>query len=254
MIDMDSYEKMFQNITLAVLGKKLTGIYEYENWRTEYVEGMAKVKSTISNEEVIYPAFDFYKAMRTKMLTMDEAYNSIGKKQLTEKQVVELGISNAKDALKEICTTTPDTSMGVSSDLKDCSLYYSSHNCLKSSLMNESKCCAYCFWPRHSEYSLGCYYLFSSKFCIKCYNCENLNRCFELSDCNNCSDSLFCHNCENLNNCMFCFNTKAKKYAIFNVEIGKERYLEIKQKILLEITNRMETNKRLDFSIFSLSS
>jgi hypothetical protein len=53
---------------------------------------------------------------------------------------------------------------------------------------------------------------------------------------------------------MFCFNVKAKKYAIANVEVGKEKYMAIRKKVLDELTNRLEKEKRLDLNIFNLNA
>jgi hypothetical protein len=51
---------------------------------------------------------------------------------------------------------------------------------------------------------------------------------------------------------MFCFNTKSKRYAIANVEIGREKYLKIKQTVLGELVSKLEKNKSLGISIFNL--
>jgi hypothetical protein len=51
---------------------------------------------------------------------------------------------------------------------------------------------------------------------------------------------------------MFCFNVKSKRYAIGNVELGRDKYLEVKQKVLEEIVKKLEKNKSLEISIFNL--
>ncbi len=251
---MDDFEKSFQTITSVILGKKLAGYRDYENWLSRYVSNQEKTKSRISNEEIYLPPFSFYTALKSNLVTINEAYDVVGKKQLNKKELELLSFSNAPDKLRDISVTTMDSQYGTNSNIEESCLYYSSHTCLRSIGLNRSKCALYCFWPRCSEYVLGSHYLFSSQFCIKCYNSENLTRCFEMSDCNNCSDSMFCHNSENLKNCMFCFNTKSKQYAICNVEIGRERYMKIKQTILDEIISKLEKDKKLDLSIFNLSS
>ena len=52
---------------------------------------------------------------------------------------------------------------------------------------------------------------------------------------------------------MFCFNAKSLSYAIGNVELGKEKYLEIKKKILEEIHSKLKKDKRLDLNIYNIS-
>ncbi len=51
---------------------------------------------------------------------------------------------------------------------------------------------------------------------------------------------------------MLCFNVKSKRYAIANVEIGREEYLRIKKLLLYDITKRLEKEKRLETSIYNL--
>lgn len=245
-------ERAFQTITSVVLGNKLCNYRDYGVWLTENVTTNEYGESLVSSEKIYLPPFDFYRDIKHNILTIKEAYEVQGEKQLSSAELDSLSFSNAKSVLQKLATTTPNTQYGESSNLIDCDFYYSSHFSYKSVALVRSKYCFYCFWPRQSSYSIGCYYTFSSEFCIKCYNSENLSRCFEMSDCTNCTDSLFCHNCENLNNCMFCFNVKSKKYAIGNVELPKEQYLAIKKLILDEIVKKLEKEKRLGWSIYSL--
>ncbi|MDO8553822.1 MAG: hypothetical protein Q7S22_03375 [Candidatus Micrarchaeota archaeon] len=249
---MDEFEKTFQTITGIVLGKKLTGYRDYENWLSKNVSTQEEVKSQISGDLIFLPTFSFYHDLRSKLVTMTEAYDELGKKKLSENELASLSLSNAGSVLQNISTTTLDTQYGKNTNVVESSLYYDSHTCFRGSALNKSKCCLYSFWPRYSEYTLGCYYLFSSQFCIKCYNSENLIRCFEMSDCNNCSDSMFCHNSENLKDCMFCFNTKSKKYAIANIELPPEKYKAIKAMVLAHIHKELEEKKYLGLSIFNL--
>lgn len=247
------FEKAFQTITGVVLGKKLEGYKDYQNWLSRGILGQEEAKSSISGKPIYLPPFSFYSKLKSKLVTINEAYDIVGNKQLSEKELDLLLLSNASDILKNISTTTMDTEYGINTNVAESSLYYASHTCFRGIGLNRSKCSLYSFWPRFSEYTLGCYYLFSSQFCIKCYNSENLTRCFEMSDCNNCTDSMFCHNSENLSNCMFCFNVKSKKYAICNVELPHEKYKEIKSMVLAYIYGELEKKKHLDLSIFNLS-
>lgn len=61
-----------------------------------------------------------------------------------------------------------------------------------------------------------------------------------------------CHNIEDCQECMFCFNVKSLRYAIGNVEVGKERYLKIKRMVLDEISKKLEKDKNLGISIYNI--
>ena len=89
-------------------------------------------------------------------------------------------------------------------------------------------------------------------YSINCYHSVKLTRCFEMDNCRDCADSMFCHNCEALSNCMFCFNIKSKRYAIGNVEVGREPFMRIKKMVLDELVSKLERDKKFDVSIYNL--
>ncbi|MBM3229312.1 hypothetical protein FJZ26_02675 [Candidatus Parvarchaeota archaeon] len=109
-----------------------------------------------------------------------------------------------------------------------------------------------CAMALDSDYVFGGFRTVHCKFCVKCNNSVNLSNCFEMDSCTSCRDSMFCHNCENLDNCMFCFNTKSKRYAICNVEVGREKYMQIKAIVTKEMTRRIRENGTAGFDIYSL--
>jgi hypothetical protein len=96
--------------------------------------------------------------------------------------------------------------------------------------------------------------VYGCKFCIKVHSSTSLTRCFEVSDSHSCSDTYFSHNCENLQECMFCFNTKGKRYAIANREIGREKYMEIKKRILSQVHEELSSKKSLKYDIYTLGA
>ena len=81
-----------------------------------------------------------------------------------------------------------------------------------------------------------------------------LARCVEVDSSRSSSDCYFCHNVENCAECMFCFNVKAKRYAIGNVEVGKEKYMQIKKLVLAELAARLEKDKTLAISIYNIGA
>ncbi|MFH1285817.1 MAG: hypothetical protein ABIH99_04505, partial [Candidatus Micrarchaeota archaeon] len=115
-----------------------------------------------------------------------------------------------------------------------------------------TKNAAFCDAALNSESVFGCNWILHSKFCMKCRNSLNLTACFEMESCTNCSSSYFCHNCEGLTDCLFCFNVKSKRYAVGNMEVGKEEYLRIKKLVLEEITDKLQKQGKLNLDIYSI--
>ncbi|MFH1261477.1 MAG: hypothetical protein ABII39_06040 [Candidatus Micrarchaeota archaeon] len=244
-------ETAFQQVTKILFGTSFSDVESYEEWLINNVDTTLESISPISKKPIYSPPVTYYKALLGRLLLMDEALEQ-GNAHISETEVEQLNLSNASKTLKNIKFGTSDVMFGKNSNMEKSAAYINSHYSFKSSFVCDTKYSAYCFWPRQSEYVFGSVLAFSCSFCINCYHSSNLKRCFELDNCDNCSDSYFCHNCENLSNCMFCFNTKAKQYAIGNVEVGKERYLEIKKILLNDICKQLQEKKMLDVDIYQL--
>jgi len=53
---------------------------------------------------------------------------------------------------------------------------------------------------------------------------------------------------------MFCFNAKNLRYAVGNVEVGRERFMEMKKKLLGEIARELEGKKGLRWGIYNIGA
>jgi hypothetical protein len=51
---------------------------------------------------------------------------------------------------------------------------------------------------------------------------------------------------------MFCFNTKSKRYAIANIEVGKETFVTIKKLLVGLMAKELKETKRLGHGILDL--
>ena len=246
---MEEVEKAFSGTALLLFGSRLGPIDDYGSWLNEYVRQARKEKSAVSDKLVSVPLFPFYNSIKAGLVKHDEALE-LGKKSISAADAERLSLKNAKQLLAGISYFTPEAIVGENTCVEDAGAYGLSHYCARGEFFNTAKYAAYCFWPRESEHVFGCDEVFSCSFCINCYNSSELTRCFEISDSSHLSDCYFCHNCENLGSCMFCFNLKAKRYAIANVEVGREKYLSAKKLLAAEIAQRLEKDKRLGISIF----
>ncbi|MFH1285312.1 MAG: hypothetical protein ABIH99_01895 [Candidatus Micrarchaeota archaeon] len=249
--ELEKIEKSFEETTRVILGAPLKGMRNYESWLSKHVKGIDSVQSAVSKETVYIPPIPLYSRIKGKFVKLAESFG-LDKLKLEEKEVEELTLLNAVEKLKKISYTTPELVEGTNAAMNESTVYADASYAFRTSEAVGSKYTAYCFWPRNSEYVYGSSTLFSSKFCIKCYDSTNLARCFEVGNSANCRDSYFCHNCEGLTECMFCFNVKSKRYAIGNVEIGKESYEKIKKLVLEEIAGKLEKDKTLDVDIFNV--
>ncbi len=248
-------EEAFEETTKVVLGRKLAGLQGYESWLLSNTRVPISCKSAISSKPLhtLPTLFDRQLMEAGKFVSREEAL-TLGENHIDKSQAEALSLQNADGLLNGILYSTPEVMLGQSEDVQESVVWNTARHCYGGSVYYFSKCCAYCFWPRNSEYAFGSTLLFSSKFCLDCHHSSDLTRCFECSDCNSGSDLYFCHNVENCTECMFCFNVKAKRYAIGNVEYPKEEYMKAKKLLLSEIASKLEKNKKLEYSIYTLGS
>lgn len=244
-------ETAFQETSAILFGRRLSDIETYRAWLLEHVGEALHVKSHVSDNIVYVPNILFFSSIKKNMVTLEESLE-LGKRQISEQDANLLSVSNVSEKLNEIKYVTSDVMLGQNQDLRKTSTCMHAQHCFDGYWYIYSKCDGYCAWPRESEYCFGSHYLFASNFSMKCHNSVKLARCFELSDCTNCTDCYFCHNCEGLSNCMFCFNAKSLRYAIGNIEIGREEYMKIKNMIISEIAEKIEKEKRLDVNIYNV--
>lgn len=246
-------EQAFETTTRIILGKGLVGLENYEGWLQTHLRPAKRHKSAVSEQMVYDPPLVFYAPVSRRAVKQAEALE-LGKRQLSKSDALGLTLDNAAQKLEPLRYHTSDAITGQNVEVEECSLYISSSYCFRVCSFANCKYCAYSFWPRDSEYLFGVDTVFHSKFCLKCYNSVNLTRCFEVSHSSNSSDCYFCHNIDACAECLFCTNAKALRYAIFNHEVGKEKYMKIKKLVLFEIANKLEKNKTLDYSIFTIGA
>jgi hypothetical protein len=249
--EISDIELAFSQTTDVIFGKKLKNVREYENWLMENIGKVKKVKSALSKEPVYISPLECLDLIKNNTANMDEALK-FGENKLTREELEGLNIENAKEIVSKINTVSTEIAVGENINVKECSAYAFAVDIYRSAFAYWLKHSAYSFYPKESEYCFGVSSCFFSKFSIRCNDSDNVTRCFELDGCSNCSDSYFCHNCEGLSNCMFCFNVKSLRYAIGNVEVGREEFMRIKKLVLDEVVKKLEKNKKLDLNIYNL--
>ncbi len=247
-------EAGFQKTSQLLFGAKLAGIDDYSQWLVRNGEAMAEAKSAASGRPILFfksalsPA---HLPILERALTESEAIE-FGKTACMSRKAAEgLGLANAHNSVGDLAFFNLEFTEGTNVQLSECSTTIECSLSYRSGAMVYSKYCGYIFYPRSCEHVFGGNQLFDCSFCIKCYHSVKLTRCFECDSCRSCSDSYYCHNCEGLQECMFCFNAKNLKYAIGNAEVGREKYMKVKEMLLKQLSGRLEKEHDLGLSIYN---
>lgn len=249
---MKEIEEVFQTLTEVLFSRKLSGLSAYGDWLLRDTRRPSESKSPLSGKVVFSPPLLFYAPASRGAIKAGEV-EGVSALELGRSAAMGFTLEDAPATLRSIAFHTPEKILGRNEQVVECyPPYIDSSYCYRCTSFANCKYCAYSFWPRDSEAVFGSDTLFSSKYCLKCYNSLNLSRCFEVSQSSHCSDCYFCHNCDACSDCMFCFNAKALRYAIFNREIGREKYMEVKKRVIQDIAVRLEKNKRFGIGIFDI--
>lgn len=251
-MDYGKIEDAFKATCRIIFGTELPGkMTDYEEYWHEFVEKVEKQRTPYGNEITHADVYDFGRTPHDRRVLIEEA-EQLAKipAEITDGMRLEEVIK----ALKTITFFRTEFHEGNNGNNIDTFMAYYAVNTYQAVDATHAKNCAYDTLALNSEYIFGSYRALHSKFCIRCQDVANLSACFEMSDCSNCSNSMFCHNCEGLSDCLFCFNAKSLKYAVGNVEVGRDEYSRVRKLVCREIVAKLGKNKRLDANIFNIGA
>ena len=117
----------------------------------------------------------------------------------------------------------------------------------KSHDIYQSKYVAYCSVGRYSESIYGVNNFQTTRNSMRCHICfvKGAQRCFETYLTGGISDSYYTLNCTGCSDLMFSFNLRNKSHCIGNLQLTRERYTALKQKLASEMAEKLKADKRL---------
>jgi hypothetical protein len=252
--DLQRMEDAFSSATGLVLGTRLSGMGNYRSWLTLHTARFREEKSALSGKKVLRVDYGGQFLIPKERLATHAECKAIGENAaISEAEAESLALGNAHKALSKIAYFTTEHYVGTNVNIIDCPTMGYCANCYHCAPAVGAKECGYCFWPRHSDHCFGCDVVFHSSFCLKCYHSVKLSRCFEVDSSRDCADCYFCHNCENVQSGIFCFNAKNLRYAVGNLEVGREEFLRVKAMLLRRILPELEEGKQPGLDIFNIA-
>ncbi|MFA6327857.1 MAG: hypothetical protein WCY41_00230 [Candidatus Micrarchaeia archaeon] len=109
--------------------------------------------------------------------------------------------------------------------------------------VSDSKHVAHCAMLRRSSHVFGSDCTGEIEFVIKNFQGWKSRRMFETANTQDVSDAYYCANVRQSQELMFSFNQDAKRFMIGNLELPKERYMALKEKLVAEIADELERRK-----------
>lgn len=102
-------------------------------------------------------------------------------------------------------------------------------NCYLIFDSDENWDCYYSYGINSCRNSLDCYRGEGLELCCQTVDSRNCYNCAFLYNCDTCYDSICLQNCIGCRNCIMCSNLRHKEYHIFNKQVSKEEFKEMRR-------------------------
>lgn len=247
----DRLDAAFAQATRLLFGRPLSPLAKYGEWLRQRVPGGRSVKSCFGKGEAYVPQYGALRQLPADRVASEEDLSLAASRRIAETSCAH-DLASLVKQLQDIAYFVPAYAEGRNIDVQQSFLYL---NCMGIRHCFDpftSKNCAYAFSIMDAEALFGMHRIKGGSFSIHCYNCIGVQRCFEMDGAISCTDCMFCHNAENLSDCIFCFDTKAKRYAVGNLEVGKEKYLEFRAKLSAFLLSSLEKTGKAPFDIYDV--
>ena len=234
-------ERIWNTTAKLVFGSELGRLDEFTEWLSELPDTTLHKKSSISGKDVTYSVKEY--CAGSKRAGLDEIDYA--------KKFPPLSINDIKDvdsllaAVRERIYYTGGVVLGNSKFVEQSSNISESFFVSNSHRVDDSKYVWGSSFVKQSECVFGCNYVGASSHMVRGILNYRCKRTLELWNADSCSDCYYGHNLHNCSDCFFCFNLRAKRHAIGNLELGREKYSQIKQKLLGEIVQGIKSRKKL---------
>ncbi|MFH1285352.1 MAG: hypothetical protein ABIH99_02095 [Candidatus Micrarchaeota archaeon] len=239
-------DEQFKATCRVLFGEELGKLNDFKPYLLDMVDPPLCIKSIISKKNVYLSRPYYCKGAKFRGLgETDEKHES-----LTINEVKD--IDSVLSALAEKFHYCGNKNLGTSVDVLESDMCNDSMSVLASQNIMSSKYVAYSNGIRESECIFGCMLGGEVKFSMHSHVFFYSTRCFDSYICVRSSDMYGCFNCQSCSDNMFTLNQKSKRNCIGNLELSKEKYLEIKKKIVAEIADELKRKKRFP-SIFEIA-
>jgi len=229
----------------VLFGEEIGELKEYGEWLKEYMPVIGKRKSHISGKDVTV-AFDEY-CKDARFVSLDE---------VKEKSIEPLTINEIKDidsiveAISEKWEYAGNKILGMSTSVDASDDVKDSQNIIDSISIGRSSYIYASFLCVDSKYIFGSARVVPMEFAIHALRGSG-KRQFEAFFDLNCSDIYVSANCADSSDILFSFNLRNKHNCIGNLQLPKDKYFELKTKLISEIKEELKKNKKFP-SIFEL--
>lgn len=239
-MDLDAHlNKHWKSTCKILLGQEIGELSEYADWLYFGNGPRLTKKSSTSGKDVVYSSDKYPK--NAKWIAHDEISSKYEPLDINDIKDIDSIIEAVRERIAYSGNIILGNSkfVGDSTTITDC--FYVKH----SERVAFSKNIAYSSRGGYSENIFGCFGFGPVSFSVKSYGITESTRIFMTSKADFSSDVYYSHGLSNCMECLFSFNLRSKRYAIGNFSLAKDKYSELKKKLLKEMTEKLMKNKKL---------
>jgi len=239
----ETLNKAWKQTCKILLGEEMGELKSYEDWLWKYSKPEMMHRKSGRGKDVFTYVHDYCRDAR--FVSLDEI--DFGKKQepLNINEIKD--IDSIVEAIEERFAYAGNIVLGNSKDVERSSDIHNSFHILDCGSTYECEYGAYSYsLNMNMKYAFGCSMVGGgSQFMVRCCNSTASSRCLESWNALFSSDIYFSFNCENVQNALFSFNLKNRRNAIGNIELPRDKFAELKAKLLAEIREKLKRDKSL---------
>ncbi|MCC7570286.1 hypothetical protein KO465_02990 [Candidatus Micrarchaeota archaeon] len=246
----ETYEKLnreWKSTCKLLFGGEIGNLNDYKSWLKTYYGDSKIEKSAISKKEIHFSSDEYCK--KAKYLSLEEVdfnkkYDPLNINELKD-------IDSIVEAVQDRIYYTGGAVLGSSQAVETSSDVSDSHYIYNSDIVADSKYIGFSKNIRSGEYLFGVNVSGASSYAIRIVYCSRTKRCFETYGGWYASDCYYTSNISDCSNCMFSFGLVNKSYCIGNLQLSKDEYTKIKNKLLEDMREKLKKEKKL-FSLFDV--
>ncbi|MDD5337546.1 MAG: hypothetical protein PHS02_03630 [Candidatus ainarchaeum sp.] len=241
-------QEAFRETSRVLFGQEIGELTDFADYLGEFVLPCQNRKSFISGKDVLI-SHNFYPSS-AKFISHDEM-SLLGSKftPLETKDIKD--IDSLLSAVRERVVFCGNKVLGKCENVQnvdncvECSDVFQVHNVFH--VRNS----AYTSYVREADHVFGVGVHPLINYSMRCLEGIHLMRCFESFYCSKASDCYYSFNCSNSTDCFFTFNQRSARRMIGNVQLDRDKYAELKKKLLSEMADELKRKKKL-FSMADL--
>ncbi len=237
----------FDSTSKILFGQEMGKLEDFGGYLSGMMLPYEARKSFVSGKPVII-SHPFY-PKDAKFISQDE---------IPQVKIKPLGINQIKDidslfdAVSERAVYCGNKLFGMNQNFENVDNCVDCSNVVSSHTVYRVKYGAYVSCTREAEHIFGVSCFPGSRFSMRCLEGMGINRCFETYYSKDLGDAYYAFNCIGCSDCMFAFNLRGKRNIVGNLQLEKEKYLELKKKLVAEMGEGLKRKKTL-FSIADIA-